>query len=95
MPSRCQLWICKEENRSLGVWEEEAGKQELDSWTALKCPVMPLDWGLGILGTPGQVPQSKSSRRYQLKMNESTSASGTQKHAFIQEACLICLTVKM
>lgn len=70
----------------LGRESREAGARLLDSPQVLQCPIMPLDWGLGILGTPGQVSQSKSSRRYQLKMNESTSASGTQKHAYIQEA---------
>lgn len=38
------------ENSSLGIWDEEAGKQVLGSWTTLK----PLDWELGILGTADQ-----------------------------------------
>lgn len=43
-----------QENPSLGIREEESGKQMLGSWTTLKCPMMPLDWGLGILETPDQ-----------------------------------------
>lgn len=69
-----------QENPSLGIGEEESGKQMLGSWTTLKCPMMPLDWGLGILETPDQAPQSKSSKCYQLKMYESTSASYAQKY---------------
>lgn len=38
------------ENSSHAIWEEEAGKQVLGSWTALR----PLDWELGILGTADQ-----------------------------------------